>query len=265
MSDPIPFEGPNLKANWGAVRTEELKAIIREFVSSEPYRTIQEGNRHKIAYKGTFPSEIPLVLGDAVHNLRTALDLLACDLVRLNGQSAKGVHFPFAESEDGLDEQIKKKKFDRASPEAVRLLKKIRPYRGGNVLLRALHELDVMDKHRLIIPAYHNNYVNNLEIEGRSGRISVTGARISNGVSFQTGESSQVTNEDIVTQVMFGAEAPQPLPTKLVFETLEAMKQEVCGVIEAFAKLCLGGTVFSVGTDEARLNLVTPVVPDFSG
>ena len=46
-----------------------------------------------------------------------------------------------------------KKNFDRAGPDAVRLLRTYRPCTGGNATLRALHDLDVQDKHQAFIPA----------------------------------------------------------------------------------------------------------------
>lgn len=91
------------------------------------------------------------MLGDAIHNLRTSLDLMACELVRINNESDKGVHFPFADSVDRIDDQIKEKKFSRAGADAVELLKEFAPYKGGNVRLRAIHDLDVSDKHRAVL------------------------------------------------------------------------------------------------------------------
>ena len=92
------------------------------------------------------------IIGDAVHNLRSALDILACDLAKLNGQSDDGVYFPFAKSESELDRQIAGRRFDRAGPAAVAELKALRPYKGGNTLLRGVHDLDIQDKHQFIIP-----------------------------------------------------------------------------------------------------------------
>lgn len=95
--------------------------------------------------------EPEVVAGDIFHNLRAALDHLAVDLVALNQRSPKDVYFPFASSADDLDQQINKKKFFRASPEAIELLKAMRPYRGGDERLRAIHDLDVTDKHRRLV------------------------------------------------------------------------------------------------------------------
>src|SRR4051794_8992852 len=47
------------------------------------------------------------IIGDAIHNLRAALDMMACELARQNGKSDKGVYFPISDTEPGLDDRIK--------------------------------------------------------------------------------------------------------------------------------------------------------------
>jgi hypothetical protein len=91
------------------------------------------------------PLDFAAIIGDAIHNLRTSLDLLACELVRANGQSDKDVHFPFAESAAELPVAIRKRFMHRAKPDVVALIEKVQPYTGGNHSLRAIHDLDIMD------------------------------------------------------------------------------------------------------------------------
>jgi hypothetical protein len=42
------------------------------------------------------------IVGDIIHNLRAALDLAACDLVRIRGGNDNGVYFPFCNEPDEL-------------------------------------------------------------------------------------------------------------------------------------------------------------------
>ncbi len=96
----------------------------------------------------------PVLIGDAIHNMRAALDLMACDLVRLNGKRFDNVSFPFAQTASALEQQIKDKNFKRAHPDAVALLRSLKPYKDkGDVALRAIHDLDIMDKHQALLPA----------------------------------------------------------------------------------------------------------------
>lgn len=97
---------------------------------------------------GDLPS---VITGDVIHNLRASLDLLASELVRLQGHSDAKVYFPFAKDVDAFDKAIKDRDFDKAGADAVDLLRTFEPYKGGNDLLRALHDLDIQDKHTNLV------------------------------------------------------------------------------------------------------------------
>jgi hypothetical protein len=47
---------------------------------------------------------------------------------------------------------VRRKNFHRAGSEAVSVLESLEPYTGGSTALRALHDLDIQDKHHTIIP-----------------------------------------------------------------------------------------------------------------
>jgi hypothetical protein len=157
-----PFEAPKLKVNRAKRHTAELEEAVATYLAREPFKVVvfpgDQGPR-SVVIKFRVAEEVPktfsTIIGDAIHNLRTALDLMMCDLVRLNGRSAKGVYFPFAERPEHLDMMIREKKADRASPEVVELIRSMKPYRQGNRALRAIHDLDIVDKHQALIPIAH--------------------------------------------------------------------------------------------------------------
>jgi hypothetical protein len=102
------------------------------------------------------PEHLGAIIGDIIHNLRSALDLVACDLVRAaEGKDAtvERVYFPFCQSAEDLEGMIRTRQFDRAGDRAVQVLCGLKPYRGGNAALRAIHDLDVQDKHTSLILA----------------------------------------------------------------------------------------------------------------
>jgi hypothetical protein len=157
-----PFDASWLKFDRAAKHFRELQTelnaywnrdpVIITFEEPEHYQTT--GMHQIVATVNEFlPLPISSIIGDLIHNLRSALDLLACDLVRLNDENAKGVYFPFCKSAADLPQAIKDKNFDRASPAAIAELIKLAPYKSGNDALRAIHDLDIQDKHRAIIPA----------------------------------------------------------------------------------------------------------------
>jgi hypothetical protein len=135
---------------------KDLESEIATFISSDPVRvnaTVTDGLRIDIKMDWDGPPEIiGAIVGDIIHNLRASLDLAACDLVRLRGGNDNKVYFPFCDRPEELDEMIRRRNFKRAGPRAVALLHELRPYRNGNVALRAIHDLDVQDKHHSLIP-----------------------------------------------------------------------------------------------------------------
>lgn len=150
-----PFNNARLKLRRGRRHISEFEAEIASFLAREPYQIILSESRispPRIEYHWTThtheapPEELAMILGDAVHNLRVALDVLANDTVALGGNIPKGVYFPFAKDAADLEKQIKEK-MKGATPEAKEFVRTLKPYKGGNEPLRALHDLDIQDKH----------------------------------------------------------------------------------------------------------------------
>ncbi len=116
--------------------------------------------------------------GSAIHNLRSALDLLASELVRLNGQSEKDVYFPFGKDPTHFEGQIKKRNFDRAAPDVVDLLRTLKPFDGGNAALRAIHDLDITDKHKALIPVADMIGMPNFSVSGPGGSFAMQDCKV---------------------------------------------------------------------------------------
>lgn len=153
----------------------ELHNEVVDYVRSKPYKVVierdnlSENHLWILRVRKAVPKNWTVILGDAIHNLRTALDLLACDLVILNGRSPKDVYFPFGEDAESFDEAIKRRHMDRAGDDIVEIVRSLKPYRGGNDQLRAIHDLDIIDKHRTLIPVVHYTGIKNLKIMNQSG------------------------------------------------------------------------------------------------
>lgn len=179
------------------------------------------------------PVTTPLAVGDAIHNLRSAMDIMAGDVVRPSGGNAKGVLFPFANEENDYDIQIKKKNFHRASPEAIQLLKSMKPYTGRNIELRALHDLDLTDKHNWIIPTSRSATVPRMKI---GGMIFIDCELESNeyDILVDAGVPCHITGP-VFAQLAFSYDGP--LPEQKVIATLHSLSKNVTGVVEAFATL----------------------------
>jgi hypothetical protein len=95
-------------------------------------------------------------VGDAIQNLRSALDYLAAELVRSAGNDPKLVYFPICESAKKYiaDSEGKTKGMPR---DAKKLIDSIEPYGGGyGDDLWLLNTLNNADKHRLLMPVSVN-------------------------------------------------------------------------------------------------------------
>jgi hypothetical protein len=150
------FVAPAQKIARAKRHISEAAGECESFFKRRPYAVVVEAppptatdfRIWKVRVREPVPDHLPAVIGDAIHNLRSALDLLACDIVRHNGGNVTGVYLPFASGASELERTIKEKNLRRASPEAVALLRSMKPYRGSNADLRALHDLDIHDKHK---------------------------------------------------------------------------------------------------------------------
>lgn len=155
-TDPkTPFRASRIKIDRARAHLAELETVVEAYVASEPakFSGSIEGDRISVTMERLEgpPDVICAIVGDIVHNLRASLDLLACELCRINSKSDEGVYFPFCEKESELDAMIVRRGFDRAGDAAIRLLREYKPYRGGNVALRGIHDLDIQDKHQALI------------------------------------------------------------------------------------------------------------------
>jgi hypothetical protein len=146
-----------LKFAWDGFHAEAYP-VLHEDNPKTGDRTYYVGNIIPI------PPEMSLMIGDAVHNLRSALDHIAyrlvCKCLRSNGPF-KDVYFPIAETPLKFEEARKrasesktktKRVIKRMRKGAIKALRTIEPYEGGRgAIFWHLHCLNIIDKHRLLL------------------------------------------------------------------------------------------------------------------
>ncbi len=161
MSDAPPILNQSfVKLARARKHITELESTIAFYLKDTPPRSsafpIPGPNGEWIIYfhfsSNPIPAEFGAIVGDIIHNIRAALDFAACECVRRNNAHDKDVYFPFCEKISDLDDMIKRKHLNRAHVNVVNYVKSLAPHRGGNVALRAIHDLDVRDKHKALIP-----------------------------------------------------------------------------------------------------------------
>jgi hypothetical protein len=156
VSDPMAPVSAKLE------RAEEHLAALREeiqaYFAREPYRIEKEEREEgeiglvwKVRVRESPPLRWSAIAGDVIHNVRSALDLLAWQLVLANGaQPGAQTGFPILEGERAVRAALLRA-MRGAHGDAVQLALECRPWASGNPALWKLHRLDIADKHRLLV------------------------------------------------------------------------------------------------------------------
>jgi len=169
------FVGTELKISRAKSHIRELENQIVDYIKSKPFKVIVEkkigSSNHlwTLRVKHEIPMLFAAIIGDVIHNLRASLDLLATELVEFSGEDAKNVYFPFGNDADGLEDMIKRRRINKAGEGVVDIVRSLKPYIGGNTLLRSLHDLDITDKHKSLVPVAHYAGIKNFHMTGASG------------------------------------------------------------------------------------------------
>lgn len=121
----------------GAKHHPETRKLIYYVVSVEPV-----------------PDCLPLIAGDVIQNLMSALDHLAYQIVSNdtadNPPAPRRIYFPIAD--DAAKYETKKRERKEGATQATfDALDGIKSYKGGNDLLWVLHQLNNIEKHRLLL------------------------------------------------------------------------------------------------------------------
>lgn len=112
--------------------------------------------------------DIALILGDAVHNLKTALDYSWLKTITALAPSAVGNYakFPVYPTLKQLKSVLMGRSMNTTAPSLFRLIvDETKPDSGGNIFVCGIHELDIQDKHRLLIPTTNYGSVEGLELK----------------------------------------------------------------------------------------------------
>jgi hypothetical protein len=157
------------KFNWSKQQFDVLRSEIGEFFDQDPPPHFSQGyfdtdrwewiERFQVREKP--PLRFGVMLGDCVHNLRSALDHLICQLTMLDGGTMADcarTQYPIASQSEAQFESMAKRCIPGLSEKHRAMVKKTQPYNAGDRAefhpLYALAELSNADKHRIINPTY---------------------------------------------------------------------------------------------------------------
>jgi len=138
----------SLQVRLGAWMHDNIHVVIKDQPAESP-------NDVMVALvKEPLPLILNVEVGAYLHCLRTALDILATALCRRHGAGREDeAYFPIARDDAAFAAgTYKGHKFIQRLPDEVRdRIKSLKPYRGGDPYLWALHHLDLVRKHRQLL------------------------------------------------------------------------------------------------------------------
>jgi hypothetical protein len=149
-----------LKIKRAKKHDAELQRQLRSFLDAKPYKV---GYKHDpvtrkliyyVASVDSAPDCLPLIAGDVIQNLMSAIDHLAYQIVcrdsNDNPPNPNWIYFPIAD--DIQKYEVKKAgKMQGASAASFAAIDMLKPYKGGNDHLWTLYRLNNIEKHRLLL------------------------------------------------------------------------------------------------------------------
>ena len=157
----LPLENTWMKLERAEEHLQALESGVNAFLASNPYTVSRDYDdqdelyRFRINICEKVPPRLGLLAGDAVHNMRAALDALTWQLALLTTSRPRHrTEFPvFAKATAKAKKDINSRLRD-IPQKAQDVIKSLQPYHLGQKsethVLWVLHCLDITDKHKII-------------------------------------------------------------------------------------------------------------------
>lgn len=241
------FDSSRRKVKRAEKHIDDLIEALKPFYQVESYQLAMAQNPDTGRYYLRFsvlqemPSCVPLILGDAIHNLRSSLDIAICDLVRAVGDTVTtSTKFPFAKDKGQASDVVKRGPLPTAAPTvATVLIDELKPFPGGDDELYAVDQLDIADKHRLILPVVTVTILDKVTgvlVNRHGGRWHMRDDRwhLGEGRVLDMAELDgpfefEITGEPWVG-IMFGS--GQPLEKRPVVQSMQAMAKLIADTLD---------------------------------
>jgi hypothetical protein len=149
--------GYRMKFDRGDEHLETLDRAIRTFRTSKPYRVRAKTNakRQERLYRVQRTKHFPdwcCVVGDIVHNYRSALDHLTCSIVDRFAVIKASTQFPIYRHRQAFMAGWPQKVGNVGHRGIKTAFERLQPYeRRDSDSLWMLHRLDILDKHRSLL------------------------------------------------------------------------------------------------------------------
>ena len=148
-----------LKSERARKQLRDLQSAIHRYREHKPYgmTAAVEQQRGESDYVFRFqvnrpiPDSFVLIIGDIVHNLRSALDhaIWALYVARWPSYNGTNLYFPITDTKAAFDAATKRH-IKAVGKRRGAIIGDIQPYETGSDALTALHAIDIVEKHRAI-------------------------------------------------------------------------------------------------------------------
>lgn len=250
------FEQSKIKIKRANRHIGDLNTYITDVLVSQLYflsieKNPQSGKAGLVCRMRSNETDVPVIVGDVAHNLRSAIDILYCDILRHEGRKVdKHSKWPFRETRAELIVALNGRKPQAALSAGIvdLIISSIQTYRGGNGdALYSLHDLNIDDKHMLLLPTFNISAVSGIEFVDETGTVGSMNCSSYGGGGTCTffGEGAQFRSEaatDIVEiknhgkatfEVLFGKGAFYGQP---IIPTLHQLSQLVSATVDKVEK-----------------------------
>jgi hypothetical protein len=245
-ADQKQFSGSRLKIQRANRHISDLATIFNAFLQSDfcQLRVEKDPNGRnevlKLVSVASLPADVPLIMGDAVHNLRSALDYVTRQLF---GADNERVTFPLVKKREDLENSSAMGLVKKVFPDLAKfIIAKIETHDTGHPSIWAAGRLDNIDKHKLLIPivsvqAIHDiSFINEeSNIRGTGNSFTVSEGRVLNAISMPP--PVKITGYGKPTAQILFAEG-QPLEGQPVIPCLVQISQRVSQTVEALEAFC---------------------------
>lgn len=232
--DELRLRTNPLSSDWYTLSVNKVRAHA---IEAQP-------SRFELTYrpKEPIPELLAIIVGDAIHNLRSALDHLAGGIIRTLCDPPKDLrpHFPMHPNWEHLKTDRSLAAIEQALPGSKKtLLEEIRPANGVNERLWGFNDLSNLDKHNLIIPSIAVTQIIGSFRTGTSTFTNCGGGSDATKPSVLISSNAPIiVDKDFQTtvDVRFG-EGKHPFKNEAVISTLFQIRDIVSETLNAFERL----------------------------
>jgi hypothetical protein len=251
------FDSALLKIERAERHIDDLEQTFKLFVKSQEHKVCVTNDPKtgdllfEVVFSRGIPSELALIAGDAIHNLRTALDHATWELVGVDcGKQDRNLAFPAGKTRSDYESACNG--IDTPRDDTKQFLLSLEAFPGGlGQNLYGLRALDNLDKHQILTPIIGVTRLGKVEIIfpdgqrsmtmencsftlGEDGRARLVGSGPGHTIRFEDGDH-QIEFDISFGSVEFFRMAP-------LIDTLVELRIAISNVVGQFDELVRGRT-----------------------